>query len=131
MSKMSNPKVWLAAVLLVAVFGTGYLAGANQFGKPNTIVHMITVKWKPESTPEQRQAAVAGVEKMAGQIPGIKNVWVKTRRVQPAGYDAAIAIEFENEAALKTYETHPAHKEWYDVYVPIRGESRTSQATND
>jgi hypothetical protein len=39
-------------------------------------------------------------------------------------------MEFESEDALKKYADSPAQKEWYKVYLPVRGESRTHDVTN-
>jgi len=119
---------------LITVFVCGMVIGQNKFGQPKSVIHVITVKWKVDSTSEQRQKAIDGVKQMAAEIPGIKNIWLKTLRVQGPSqdkpYDAAIAIEFESEAAAKAYAEHPAHEKWYGIYTPIREESRSHQITN-
>lgn len=124
----------LAGALLLSVFSAGIIIGQNKFNQPTTLIHVVTVKWKADSTPEQRTKAIEGVKTMASKIPGIKNVWLKTVRVQGPSqdrpYDAAFAIEFENKAAEETYRDHPAHKEWEAIYTPIREESRSHQVTN-
>ena len=45
----------------------------------------------------------------------------------PEGYKHVIVMEFESEEALKKYADSPAQKQWYDVYMPIREESRCSR----
>ena len=50
---------------LAALFAVGMLVGANTFGQPQTVLHVITVKFKADSTPAQQQAAIDGVRKMA------------------------------------------------------------------
>ena len=97
---------------------------------PATLLHVITVKWKAEATAEQKQAALDGVKKMAAQIPGIVNVWLKTVKVQPSDYNAVIAIEFRDEKALKLYAEHAAHAEWEKLYLPIRERSTTHDVSN-
>jgi hypothetical protein len=67
---------------------------------------------------------------MAASVPGIKNVWLKTLKVQPQDYNAAFAMEFKDEAAFKAYATHPAHKAWEEVYTPVRDRSTTHDVTN-
>jgi len=114
----------------LALFGTGALIGANNFGKPKSVIHVVTVKWKPEATQQQIDAAIAGVEKVAADYSGIKNVWVKTLKVQGEGYKNAFVMEFASEDALKKYAESPAQKEWYKVYLPIRAESTTHDITN-
>ena len=130
---MKNTKVLRLALVVavaVAVFGAGVLTGKNTFHQPSTVLHVVTVQWTPESTPEQQQAALDGVKTMAGEVPGIKNVWVKGTRVQPRDYNAAFAIEFENKEAAEAYAKHPAHDAWMKIYEPIHKESRSQQITN-
>lgn len=118
----------MAGALLL--FGAGVMVGANQFGKPKSVVHVVTVRWKADSTEAQRQAAVQGIEKMATAVPGLKNIWLKTLKVQGDNYNNAFAMEFESEAAFQAYENSAAHKEWTDIYIPIRDRSTTHDITN-
>ena len=76
------------------------------------------------------QAALDGVKKMAADVPGVKNVWLKKIKVQPADFSTVIAIEFESKAAFDAYTNHPAHKAWEAVYLPVREESTTHDVTN-
>jgi hypothetical protein len=80
---------------LAAALGGGLLmAQMKQPVKtPSTVLHVITVKWKSDATNAQKQAALDGVKKMASEIPGIANIWLKTVKVQPSDYSAVIAIE--------------------------------------
>jgi Stress responsive A/B Barrel Domain len=110
------------------VLALGVVAGQNKFGQPKSILHIITVQWKADSTPEQRQAALDGVKTMASQIPGVTNVWLKTIKVQ--GKDAVIVMEFKDQAAFDAYTDHPAHKKWEEIYLPIREQSLTHDITN-
>ena len=113
---------------MATVFALGVVAAQNKFGQPKSILHIITVKWTPESTPEQRQAAIDGVKTMAAQIPGITNVWLKKIKAQEK--DNVIVMEFKNQAAFDAYVAHPAHKKWEEIYLPIRGLSHTHDITN-
>lgn len=130
MTKLGTWKTTAAVVVMAALFGAGYLTGANTFEKPKSIIHLVKVKWTPESTPEQRQAAIDGVEKMAAGIPGIKRIWLKSLRVQPNDFNNVFAIEFEDQAAADRYAKHPSHDAWNKIYLPIRAESRSQQVTN-
>jgi hypothetical protein len=110
------------------VLALGVVAGQNKFGQPKSILHIITVQWKADSTPDQRQAAIDGVKTMASQVPGVTNVWLKTIKVQ--GKDAVIVMEFKDQAAFDAYTNHPAHKKWEEIYLPIRELSNTHDITN-
>lgn len=118
----------LLGCALIVMLAVGIAIGQNKFGQPKSILHIITVKWSADSTPEQRQKAVDGVKTMAAKIPGITNVWLKTIKVQ--GKDAVIVMEFKDQAAFDAYVAHPAHKEWEAIYLPTRGESNTHDVTN-
>ncbi|MGD1073205.1 MAG: Dabb family protein [Bryobacteraceae bacterium] len=117
-------------VLATVVVAAGVLIGANNFNSPPTILHVVVVKWKADSTQQQQQAAIDGIRRMAVDVPGIKNVWVKKLKVQPADYNTAFAMEFESKAAFDAYTNSPAHKSWEKLYLPYREESQTQDITN-
>jgi hypothetical protein len=121
----------LAGALLLAA---GAAVGANKYGKPKSIIHVVTLNWKDGTTEEQKKAVLEGVEKMAAEIPGLKNVWLKSIKVQgDAGgkrLESAFVMEFADEASFKGYDNHPAHRAWEKIYIPVRGQSRTHDITN-
>lgn len=122
-----------SAMLLAAaagIFAAGVMTGANNYKQPSSVIHVVTVKWKSDSTPEQQKQVIDGVKTMASEIPGVRNIWIKSTRVQPNDYNAAFAIEFEDRAAADRYADHPAHKAWQKVYEPVHEESRSQQITN-
>ena len=123
-------RILVAVVILAGVFAAGVAVGQQKFGQPKTVLHVVALKWKPEATDEQKTAAIEGLKTMAGAVPGIKNIWIKPDRVQPREYSTAFAIEFESRVAADAYAEHPAHEEWYKIYMPIRAESRSLQITN-
>lgn len=123
-------KIFLTATAAMLLFGAGLLVGVNRFSKPKSVLHIVTVRWKKDATDAQKTAAIKGVEKMAGDVPGIKNVWLDTLKVQGDNYNNVMVMEFENEAAFKVYADHAGHKEWEKVYMPIRDESTTHDVTN-
>jgi hypothetical protein len=127
MNSISRKTLLVCAI--ASAFALAVAAGQNKFGQPKSILHVITVQWKADSTAEQRQAAIDGVKTMASQIPGVTNVWLKTIKVQ-GGKDAVIVMEFKDQAAFDAYVAHPAHKKWEETYLPIREQSLTHDATN-
>ena len=130
---MKNLSHWRpVAIIAVSALlaGAGLMVAANHYGKPKSVIHVVTIKWKEGTTPEQKNAAVKAVEKVAESYPGIKNIWVRTLKVQGKGYENALVMEFESEEALKNYTGSGAQKEWYKVYLPIREESTTHDITN-
>jgi len=59
---MTLRKTVLCVAGTILIFGAGLLTGANHFGKPKSVLHVVTVRWKADSTEEQRQAALKGRE---------------------------------------------------------------------
>jgi hypothetical protein len=98
---------------------------------PKTVIHVITVKWKSDATPAQINKALETIAAMPSQNSGILHVWTKPIKKQiPEGYSHVIVMEFASETALQKYVDSPAQKKFYEVYMPIREESRTSDITN-
>jgi uncharacterized protein (DUF1330 family) len=87
---------------------------------PKSVIHVVTVSWKPDTTPEQIKAALDGAQALPAHYKGITHVWTKSIKVQnvkgtPKGAEKThvIVMEFADEAALKDYTDSPAQKEWY------------------
>jgi antibiotic biosynthesis monooxygenase (ABM) superfamily enzyme len=98
---------------------------------PKTVIHVISVQWKNDATPAQIEKALRAAEALPSEYPGIVHVWTKPIKKQlPDGYNHVIVMEFASEDALKKYADSPAQKNWYELYMPIREESRTSDITN-
>jgi len=99
--------------------------------KPKTVIHVISVQWKADATPAQIDKAIKAAEALPSEYPGITHVWTKPIKKQlPEGYSHVIVMEFASEDALTKYAGSAAQKKWYEVYMPIREESRTSDITN-
>ena len=114
-------------LLGAAVLAAGLLLAVP--AKPKSVIHVITVQWKSGVTDAQIASALKAAETM--NYPGLKNVWTKPIKKQlPDGYTHIIVMEFASEDALTKYADSPAQKKWYEVYMPIREESRTSDITN-
>lgn len=122
-------KKFLLVLLATALLLATTMAAAD--ATPKTVIHVITVKWKAGATPDQISKALAFVATMPSQYPGITHVWTRPIKKQvPEGYNHLIVMEFANEDALKKYVDSPAQKRFYETYMPLREESRTSDITN-
>ena len=121
-------KITLAVPTALAVLAVSIVLTATPV-KPKTVIHIITVQWKADASPAQIEKAIKAAESM--NYPGLKNVWTKPIKMQlPEGYKNIIVMEFQSEEALKNYADSEAQKNWYQVYMPIREESRTHDVTN-
>jgi len=119
----------LLITLLTASLLTLGASGVSAQTAPKTVIHVVTVKWKAGTTPEQIKAALDGVQALPAADKGILRVWTKSIKVQ-GGKANAFVMEFADEAALKAYKDSPAQTEWYKTYLPIREESTTFDITN-
>jgi len=118
----------MGAAGLTMMLAAGLFAADS---KPGTVIHVISVKWKAEATPAQIEKAIKGAEALPAEYRGIVRVWTKPIKKQlPEGYNHVIVMEFASEDALKNYADSAAQKKWYEVYMPIREESRTSDIAN-
>jgi hypothetical protein len=125
--RWSVPALVTAAL---AVLGLGFAAGPRAVQKPKTVVQMVTIKWAADAAPEQRRAALEGLEKVASEFPGVRNIWLRTIRVQPRDFMTAFAIEFEDLPSAERFARHPAYELWNKSCLPIIEESRSQQVTN-
>lgn len=121
-------KRFLPALFLGLACAVGSTLAAAETA-PATVIHVVTVAWKKDTTPAQIQAALDGVKALPAAYPGITRVWTKTLKAQ-GDRTHVIAMEFKDEAALKNYTDSPAQKEWYKVYLDIRDHSTTFDVTN-
>ena len=121
-------KLLLSLAMIVGLMSVG-VASASAESAPKTVIHVVTVSWKKDTTPEQIQAALDGAQALPSQFKGIKRVWTKTLKAQ-GDRSHAIVMEFASEQALKDYSDSAAQKEWYKVYTPIRERSTTFDITN-
>lgn len=124
----------LCSLFLALAFGPT-LATAQSATAPKSVIHFITVAFKPEATAEQIKAALDGAHKLPAQYPGITRVWTKAIKIQDAPGATTkkthvIVMEFASEKALADYTDSPAQKAWYELYTPIRLQSTTFDVTN-
>lgn len=119
----------LSLLMATVVLSIGALTASAKSSAPKSVIHVVTVSWKAEATPEQIQAALDGAHRLGDKFKGITRVWTKTIKAQ-GERTHAIVMEFKNEQALKDYPDSEAQKEWYKVYIPIRQRSTTFDVTN-
>ena len=125
----------LLALLLAAALSFGTASALAADTAPKSVIHVVTVAWKPDTKPEQIQAALDGAKALPAAYKGITRVWIKTLKAQNAQEVVKkrthlIVMEFADEKALADYSGSDAQKEWYKLYTPIRDASTTHDVTN-
>lgn len=120
----------LLLILLTATFlSLGVATATAADAAPKSVIHVVSVKWKADATPEQVKAALDGVHALQKGYPGITRVWTNTIKKQ-GDWSAVFVMEFASEQALKDYANSPAQQEWYKLYTPIRDRSNSHDVTN-
>ncbi len=122
-------KKLLASLIAATLLTVGAATSFASDTAPSSVIHVVTVSWKADATPEQIQAALDGVKALPATYAGITRVWVKTLKAQ-GDRTHAMVMEFKDEQALKDYTKSPAQLEWYKVYLPVRERSTTFDITN-
>lgn len=78
------------------------------------VKHIILWRLKEELTAEEKaavkQGIKAGLEGLAGRIPGLLDIKVNVDgRLESSNADVMLDSTFTDEAALKAYAVHPEH----------------------
>ena len=85
------------------------------------VKHIILWQLKEELQGAEKEAVKAGIkaglEGLAGQIPGLIDIKVQTECLASSNADVMLDSTFVEESALKTYATHPAHVKVADNQV--------------
>ena len=118
----------LGAAIFIAGIAVGTLharsaAVQNRFGQPKTVLHVVVYKFRDNVSNYDREKAINGIKDMAGKIPGIKNVWLKTSRNQIKDFSGVYAIEFTSAEAAADYAESPCMRRG-----PKRGRSSAKTA---
>lgn len=109
---------------------TRTVSAVNKFGQPKTVIHVVAYKFRPTTSLNDQEQAIAGIKDMAARIPGIKNIWLKTERNQIREFDGVYVIEFINAAAAADYAENPIHDTWRKKWEQLRENSLSFQASN-
>jgi len=136
--KLAQKRV-MQILLGVAIFASGITAGSlharsaavqNRFGQPKTVLHVVVYKFRDDVSNYDREKAISGIKDMAGKIPGIKNVWLKTERNQVRDFSGVYAIEFTSAEAAADYAESPVHEAWAKTWQEQRENSLSFQVSN-
>jgi hypothetical protein len=99
-----------AAIVFTTLLGCARVRVTQ--GPPITHVVVCWLKNPGDETARQR---LIDTSKSLSSIPGLRSVRVGTtvpgdRPQVESSFDVALVMEFEDEAALRAYETHPTHQ---------------------
>jgi len=128
-------KFGLGAALFLAGVAAGTwhtrsVGAQNKFGQPKTVIHVVVYKWKNTASEDDKEQELKGIKTLAAQIPGIKNIWLKTERNQIRDFDGVYAIEFASLEAAADYAESPKHEAWRKRWEELRENSVSFQVSN-
>jgi uncharacterized protein (DUF2164 family) len=129
LSLLSGSALFLGGMGLGSI-ATRNVSALNKFGQPKTVVHTVAYKFRPTTSLNDQQEAIAGIKDMAARIPGIKNIWLKTERNQLRDFDGVYVIEFVSQEAAADYAENPIHDAWRKKWEQLRENSLSFQASN-
>ena len=84
------------------------------------VKHIILWKLKDmteEEKAERRKLVKAGLEGLAGRIPGMTEIHVRTEMLPTSTCDMMLDSTFESAEALKGYSVHPEHVHVANTYI--------------
>ena len=83
--------------------------------------HIILWALKKEYSAEEKEKIKANaknaLEGLAGEIPGLLNISVRTEMLETSTADMMLYTEFFDNAAYQNYKTHPKHVAAADKFV--------------
>ena len=75
------------------------------------LTHVVLFKFKPDTTDEEAARLEAGLKGLPAVIGDIREFRVGRDVVRSArSYDLALVSAFDDLAAMKRYQVHPAHQ---------------------
>ena len=93
------------------------------------VKHIILWQLKDEFSAEEKENIKAGIkaglESLAGKIPGLMDIHVQTECLASSNADVMLDSTFESEDTLKAYAIHPEHVKVADENVRPFTKSRS------
>jgi quinol monooxygenase YgiN len=88
------------------------------------ICHLVLYRMKPEKSAQDEDRLLAEARRELARLPGVKNLRVgRTLSGPQQGYTLALAMEFDDQAALEAYRVHPGHQRFVkEIAEPVVAE---------
>ncbi len=73
--------------------------------------HIVLLQWQESVGESERTQMLDGLRELIEILPGVAASVVATNlELSPGSHDAALVVDFEDEAAWRSYQDNPAHK---------------------
>ena len=86
------------------------------------VEHVVLFKLNPETSTDERQAAIRALKALRGQIEGIVDLTCgENFSERSQGFEIGLVVRFRDRAALDAYLPHPAHRGAVEQFIhPVR-----------
>lgn len=115
----------LALIVVSLAFGAEKCAPSNSENTKGELFHVVSLKFKPDATPEQIKLVEQAFEALKQKIPGIKSLKWGTN-VSPEkhdkGFTHCFVLTFASERDRNAYLVHDDHKAFGGVLKPVMGD---------
>ena len=93
------------------------------------IRHVVTFRWTPEATVEQKQRVAAELARLPGLVPSLRAYHLGSDLgINPGNFDFAVAADFDDVDGYVAYRDHPEHRAIVEQFIrPIRGDRAAIQ----
>ena len=72
--------------------------------------HVVMVKWKPEASKAQREAAVSGIRSLPHKISQIRQFSLgENAGIDKDAFDLVVVADFDNAEGYAAYRDNPDH----------------------
>jgi hypothetical protein len=90
-------------------------------GNHRVICHIVFYRMKPQASEEDKDKLAEQARSKLCLVPGIKNLRAgKTINASGKGYSVALAMDFQDEAALESYRVDPDHQRFVkEIAAPM------------
>ena len=76
------------------------------------VEHLVLIKYKSDTSEEQKQQLIDGLKSLKGKIDGIEELTVgENFSERGQGFQIGVLVRFRDREALAAYGPHPAHQE--------------------
>ena len=122
---MNHLTTILAAALSLTFLATAVHAAEPAAKEAKTLYHVVTIKFKDGTTPEQIKAVEQAFGALKTKIPGITSLHWGTNvsaEKRDKGFTHCFVLTFATDKDRDVYLTHDEHKAFGKVLGPVMGD---------
>lgn len=95
--------------------------------------HVVLIRWNPDATTQQKEAAIEGLRSLPAQIPQIRRYLIgHDAGVDDGNAEFAIVADFDTADDYRAYRDHPSHVAVIETLLrPIIGGRTAAQYEAD